>query len=102
MRDYHAMHAARYSCSSLNVTIDLLVIFLVFWYCSLLQAVLFIICMGLYFGKRQEYLAFLVLSVALCWVNLLYYSRGTRHMGIYSVMIQRVTKSFLLKLTLPE
>ncbi|KAM9440506.1 transient receptor potential cation channel subfamily V member 1-like [Clarias gariepinus] len=63
----------------------------------LLQAVLFIICMGLYFGKRQEYLAFLVLSVALCWVNLLYYSRGTRHMGIYSVMIQRMILSDLLR-----
>ncbi|KAK2816288.1 hypothetical protein Q7C36_022559 [Tachysurus vachellii] len=63
----------------------------------LFQAVLFMICMGLYVGEMREYLAFLVLSLALCWVNLLYYSRGTRHMGIYSVMIQRMILSDILR-----
>ncbi|KAF7688618.1 transient receptor potential cation channel subfamily V member 1-like [Silurus meridionalis] len=63
----------------------------------LLQAVFFLLCVGLYFAGKQEYLAFLVLSVALCWVNLLYFSRGTRHMGIYSVMIQRMILSDILR-----
>ncbi|MCI4394341.1 hypothetical protein PGIGA_G00167680 [Pangasianodon gigas] len=63
----------------------------------LLQAVFFMMCAGLYFIGMQEYLAFLVLSVALCWVNLLYFSRGTRHMGIYSVMIQRMILSDILR-----
>ncbi|XP_060768944.1 transient receptor potential cation channel subfamily V member 1-like isoform X2 [Neoarius graeffei] len=56
----------------------------------LLQAVLFMICAGLYFKGMQAYLAFLVLSLVLCWVNLLSFSRGTRHMGIYRIMIQRI------------
>ncbi|KAK3527226.1 hypothetical protein QTP86_014652 [Hemibagrus guttatus] len=63
----------------------------------LFQGVFFIICMGLYLGGLKEYVAFLVLSVALCWVNLLYFSRGTRHMGIYSVMIQRMILSDILR-----
>ncbi|XP_053474426.1 transient receptor potential cation channel subfamily V member 1 [Ictalurus furcatus] len=63
----------------------------------LLQAVFFIICAGLYCGGMNEYLAFLVLSVALCWVNVLYFSRGTRHMGIYSVMIQKMILSDILR-----
>ncbi|XP_017315455.1 transient receptor potential cation channel subfamily V member 1 isoform X2 [Ictalurus punctatus] len=63
----------------------------------LLQAVFFIICAGLYCGGMDEYLAFLVLSVALCWVNVLYFSRGTRHMGIYSVMIQKMILSDILR-----
>ncbi|XP_060768846.1 transient receptor potential cation channel subfamily V member 1-like [Neoarius graeffei] len=63
----------------------------------LFQAVLFLICVGLYFNGKLEYLAFLVLSVALCWINLLYFSRGTQHMGIYSVMIQRMILGDILR-----
>ncbi|MCI4394340.1 hypothetical protein PGIGA_G00167670 [Pangasianodon gigas] len=63
----------------------------------LLQAGLFIICAGLYFIGMQEYLAFLVVSVALCWVNLLYFSRGTQHMGIYNIMIQRIFLGDILR-----
>ncbi|XP_053474427.1 transient receptor potential cation channel subfamily V member 1-like [Ictalurus furcatus] len=63
----------------------------------LLQAGLFIICAGLYVFGRQEYLAFLVLSVAMCWVNLLYFSRGTQHMGIYNIMIQRIFLGDILR-----
>ncbi|KAA0717341.1 Transient receptor potential cation channel subfamily V member 1 [Triplophysa tibetana] len=56
----------------------------------LLQAVLFLVCAVLYFCGKDEYLAFLVLSLALSWMNLLYYSRGSKFMGIYNVMIQRM------------
>uniref|UniRef100_A0A667ZN38 Transient receptor potential cation channel, subfamily V, member 1 n=1 Tax=Myripristis murdjan TaxID=586833 RepID=A0A667ZN38_9TELE len=68
-------------------------------YCEILfflQAVLFLVSVVLYFCKRQEYLAFVVVCLALSWVNLLYFSRGYRHMGIYSVMIQKVPTSRLV------
>ncbi|XP_065123158.2 transient receptor potential cation channel subfamily V member 1-like [Paramisgurnus dabryanus] len=55
-----------------------------------LQALLFIVCAVLYFCGQGEYLAFLVLSLALSWINLLYFSRGSKFMGIYSVMIQKM------------
>ncbi|XP_035034797.1 transient receptor potential cation channel subfamily V member 1 [Hippoglossus stenolepis] len=61
------------------------------------QGFLFMTSAGLYVCGRQEYLGFMVLCLALSWVNLLYYSRGDRHMGIYSVMIQKMILSDLLK-----
>ncbi|KAG5283977.1 hypothetical protein AALO_G00021610 [Alosa alosa] len=54
-----------------------------------LQALLCIISFVLYWCGKAEHLGFLVLSLALSWLNLLYFSRGFRHMGIYSVMIQK-------------
>ncbi|XP_040906928.1 transient receptor potential cation channel subfamily V member 1 [Toxotes jaculatrix] len=61
------------------------------------QAILFLASTMLYMCGRQEYLGFLVLCLALSWVNLLYYSRGDRHMGIYSVMIQKMILSDILR-----
>lgn len=58
---------------------------------SLFQGVLFLISAGLYLVRRDEYLAFLVVCLALSWINLLYFSRGHKHMGIYSIMIQKVS-----------
>lgn len=57
---------------------------------SLFQAVLFLAATVLYLIDWDEYLAFLVLCLALSWVNVLYFSRGQVQMGIYSVMIQKV------------
>ncbi|MEQ2215089.1 hypothetical protein XENOCAPTIV_027296, partial [Xenoophorus captivus] len=56
------------------------------------KGILFLASTALYLGRRQEYLGFLVMCLALSWVNVLYYSRGDRHMGIYSVMIQKLFK----------
>ncbi|CAL1573852.1 unnamed protein product [Knipowitschia caucasica] len=61
------------------------------------QALLFLAAAVLYVCGRQEYLGFMVLCLALSWVNLLYYSRGSRHMGIYSVMIQKMILSDILR-----
>lgn len=58
---------------------------------SLFQGCLFLISAGLYMIGSDEYLAFLVVCLALSWVNLLYYSRGDKHMGVYSIMIQKVS-----------
>ncbi|XP_041807644.1 transient receptor potential cation channel subfamily V member 1 [Chelmon rostratus] len=63
----------------------------------LFQGVLFLVSAGLYLSGRQEYLGFMVLSLALSWVNLLYFSRGDIHMGIYSVMIQKMILSDILR-----
>lgn len=57
---------------------------------SLFQGSLFLISAGLYLMRREEFLGFLVVCLALSWVNLLYFSRGDKHMGIYSIMIQKV------------
>ncbi|KAM7398417.1 hypothetical protein PAMA_006366 [Pampus argenteus] len=62
-----------------------------------IQAVLFLVSASLYLCGREEYLGFLVLCLALSWVNLLYFSRGNRHMGIYSVMIQKMILSDILR-----
>ncbi|XP_026111435.1 transient receptor potential cation channel subfamily V member 1-like [Carassius auratus] len=55
-----------------------------------LQAVLFLACALLYFFGQDKYVACLVLCLALSWVNLLYFSRGSKNMGIYRVMIQKM------------
>lgn len=57
---------------------------------SFFQSILFLISAGLYLTGMEEYLGFLVVSLALSWVNILYFSRGDIHMGIYSIMIQKV------------
>ncbi|XP_059207223.1 transient receptor potential cation channel subfamily V member 1-like [Centropristis striata] len=61
------------------------------------QGLLFLVSAGLYVIKRPEYLGFLVLCLALSWVNMLYFSRGDKHMGIYSVMIQKMILSDILR-----
>ncbi|KAI3373465.1 hypothetical protein L3Q82_022071, partial [Scortum barcoo] len=63
----------------------------------LVQGILFLAAAGLYLIGRLEYLGFLVLCLALSWVNLLYYSRGDKHMGIYSIMIQKMILSDILR-----
>lgn len=44
----------------------------------------------LYFSHRKEYVASMVFSLALGWINMLYYTRGFQQMGIYAVMIEKV------------
>ncbi|XP_070762054.1 transient receptor potential cation channel subfamily V member 1-like [Enoplosus armatus] len=61
-----------------------------------LQATLLLICTILYSCGRREYVGLLVLSLALAWVNILYYSRGSKQMGMYSVMMQRMILGDLL------
>ncbi|XP_017268020.1 transient receptor potential cation channel subfamily V member 1 [Kryptolebias marmoratus] len=60
------------------------------------QGFLFLVSAGLFLGGREEYLGFLVVCLALSWVNILYFSRGYKHMGIYSVMIQKMILSDIL------
>lgn len=55
-----------------------------------LQAMLLLICVVLYFCGKREYVGILVLSLALAWINVLHYLRGSKQMGMYSVMMQRM------------
>uniref|UniRef100_A0A674MI93 Transient receptor potential cation channel, subfamily V, member 1 n=1 Tax=Takifugu rubripes TaxID=31033 RepID=A0A674MI93_TAKRU len=64
---------------------------------SLFQGTLFMISAGLYLMEREEFLGFLVVCLALSWVNLLYFSRGDKHMGIYSIMIQKMILGDILR-----
>jgi hypothetical protein len=58
--------------------------------CSLVQALLTVLSQVLCFMTIEWYLPLLVSSLVLGWLNLLYYTRGFQHTGIYSVMIQKV------------
>ncbi|XP_018413135.1 PREDICTED: transient receptor potential cation channel subfamily V member 3 [Nanorana parkeri] len=62
-----------------------------------IQAVLVILSVFCYLFGVKEYLAFLVLAMALGWANMLYYTRGFQSLGIYSVMIQKVILNDVLK-----
>ncbi|MBZ3889645.1 Transient receptor potential cation channel subfamily V member 2 [Sciurus carolinensis] len=52
------------------------------------------------FMAIEWYLPLLVSSLVLGWLNLLYYTRGFQHTGIYSVMIQKVILRDLLRFLL--
>ncbi|XP_075450253.1 transient receptor potential cation channel subfamily V member 3 isoform X2 [Ascaphus truei] len=62
-----------------------------------IQAVLVILSVFCYLFTVKEYLAFLVLAMALGWANMLYYTRGFQSLGMYSVMIQKVILNDVLK-----
>ncbi|XP_077336390.1 transient receptor potential cation channel subfamily V member 3-like [Lithobates pipiens] len=62
-----------------------------------IQAVLVVLSVFCYLFGVKEYLAFLVLAMALGWANMLYYTRGFQSLGIYSVMIQKVILNDVLK-----
>lgn len=66
----------------------------------LLQALLTVLSQVLCFLHIQWHLPLLVSSLVLCWLNLLYYTRGFQHTGIYSVMIQKVILRDLLRFLL--
>ncbi|XP_032354761.1 transient receptor potential cation channel subfamily V member 2 isoform X1 [Camelus ferus] len=66
----------------------------------LVQALLAVLSQGLCFLAVEWYLPLLVSSLVLGWLNLLYYTRGMQHMGIYSVMIQKVILRDLLRFLL--
>uniref|UniRef100_A0A8C6K6L5 Transient receptor potential cation channel subfamily V member 1-like n=1 Tax=Nothobranchius furzeri TaxID=105023 RepID=A0A8C6K6L5_NOTFU len=64
--------------------------------CSFLQAALLLLSAVLYFCGQKEYVGLLVLSLALAWMNVLYFTRGSRQLGMYNVMMQRMILSDLL------
>ncbi|MEJ1273226.1 transient receptor potential cation channel subfamily V member 3 [Cricetulus griseus] len=74
-----------------------------FHFVFFVQAVLVILSVFLYLFAYKEYLACLVLAMALGWANMLYYTRGFQSMGMYSVMIQKRARTILeFEKMLPE
>ncbi|KAF0872622.1 TRPV2 protein, partial [Crocuta crocuta] len=67
---------------------------------SLIQSLLTVLSQVLCFLAVEWYLPLLVSSLVLGWLNLLYYTRGLQHTGIYSVMIQKVILRDLLRFLL--
>uniref|UniRef100_A0A3P8U1K5 Ion transport domain-containing protein n=1 Tax=Amphiprion percula TaxID=161767 RepID=A0A3P8U1K5_AMPPE len=61
-----------------------------------LQALLLLISTVVYLSGLREYVGLLVLSLALAWMNVLYYSRGSKQLGMYFVMMQRMILGDLL------
>ncbi|XP_038615127.1 transient receptor potential cation channel subfamily V member 1 isoform X3 [Tachyglossus aculeatus] len=55
-----------------------------------IQSLLLLISVGFYFSGQKVYVAFMVLSLAMGWTNMLYYTRGFQQMGIYAVMIEKM------------
>ncbi|XP_042637554.1 transient receptor potential cation channel subfamily V member 2 [Orycteropus afer afer] len=66
----------------------------------LLQALLTVLSQVLCLLAIEWYLPLLVSSLVLGWLDLLYYTRGFQHTGIYSVMIQKVILRDLLRFLL--
>ncbi|XP_006901459.1 PREDICTED: transient receptor potential cation channel subfamily V member 2 [Elephantulus edwardii] len=66
----------------------------------LFQALLTVLSQVLCLLAIEWYLPLLVASLVLGWLNLLYYTRGFQHTGIYSVMIQKVILRDLLRFLL--
>ncbi|XP_049716410.1 transient receptor potential cation channel subfamily V member 2 isoform X2 [Elephas maximus indicus] len=66
----------------------------------LFQALLTVLSQVLCLLAIEWYLPLLVSSLVLGWLNLLYYTRGFQHTGMYSVMIQKVILRDLLRFLL--
>uniref|UniRef100_A0A5F8G3F6 Transient receptor potential cation channel subfamily V member 2 n=1 Tax=Monodelphis domestica TaxID=13616 RepID=A0A5F8G3F6_MONDO len=66
----------------------------------LIQALFSVLAQVLCFLELSWYLPFLVFSLVLGWINVLYYTRGFQQTGIYSVMIQKVILRDLLRFLL--
>ncbi|NWX60619.1 TRPV3 protein, partial [Promerops cafer] len=67
-----------------------------FHFAFFIQALLVIFSVFLYLFSYKEHLVCLVLAMALGWANMLYFTRGFQSMGIYSVMIQKASFSFVI------
>nr|BCR37382.1 transient receptor potential cation channel subfamily V member 1 [Buergeria japonica] len=62
-----------------------------------IQSVILLLSAFLYFFGRHEYVAFMVICLAMSWVNVLYYTRGFQQMGIYAVMIEKMIVRDMLR-----
>ncbi|XP_067165678.1 transient receptor potential cation channel subfamily V member 2-like isoform X3 [Apteryx mantelli] len=65
-----------------------------------IQAFSMLLSAVLYGASSENYVAVMVFSLLLGWVNMLYYTRGFQRTGIYSVMIQKTILRDLLRFLL--
>lgn len=59
-------------------------------HCSFIYSVLVIVSAALYLAGIEAYLAVMVFALVLGWMNALYFTRGLKLTGTYSIMIQKV------------
>uniref|UniRef100_A0A8B9GF98 Transient receptor potential cation channel subfamily V member 2 n=1 Tax=Amazona collaria TaxID=241587 RepID=A0A8B9GF98_9PSIT len=69
-------------------------------YVYFIQAFSLLLSAVLYGASSENYVAVMVFSLLLGWVNMLYYTRGFQRTGIYSVMIQKTILRDLLRFLL--
>uniref|UniRef100_A0A8C5KMW6 Transient receptor potential cation channel, subfamily V, member 4 n=1 Tax=Jaculus jaculus TaxID=51337 RepID=A0A8C5KMW6_JACJA len=55
-----------------------------------IYSVLVIVCAALYLAGIEAYLAVMVFALVLGWMNALYFTRGLKLTGTYSIMIQKI------------
>lgn len=60
--------------------------------CSFIYSVLVIVSAALYLAGIEAYLAVMVFALVLGWMNALYFTRGLKLTGTYSIMIQKVRR----------
>ncbi|XP_056415171.1 transient receptor potential cation channel subfamily V member 1-like [Hyla sarda] len=65
-----------------------------------LQAILLLFSGIIYLAGNEVYVAFMVFSLVIGWVDILYYTRGFQQTGIYSVMIQKTILRDMLRFLL--
>uniref|UniRef100_A0A8B9YWB5 Transient receptor potential cation channel subfamily V member 2 n=1 Tax=Buteo japonicus TaxID=224669 RepID=A0A8B9YWB5_9AVES len=73
---------------------------LILFLSSFIQAFSLLLSAVLYGASSENYVAVMVFSLLLGWVNTLYYTRGFQRTGIYSVMIQKTILRDLLRFLL--
>lgn len=57
---------------------------------SFIYSVLIIVTAALYLSGIKAYVSVMVFALALGWMNTLYFTRGLKLTGTYSIMIQKV------------
>lgn len=70
--------------------------------CSFIYSVLVIVSAALYLAGIEAYLAVMVFALVLGWMNALYFTRGLKLTGTYSIMIQKVWSRGPSGLCVPE
>lgn len=57
---------------------------------SFIYSILIIVTAALYLAGIEAYLAVMVFALVLGWMNALYFTRGLKLTGTYSIMLQKV------------
>lgn len=60
--------------------------------CSFIYSVLVLVSTALYLSGIEAYVSVMVFALTLGWMNTLYFTRGLKLTGTYSIMIQKVCK----------
>ncbi|XP_067862361.1 transient receptor potential cation channel subfamily V member 4 [Heptranchias perlo] len=65
-----------------------------------IYSILVLVSAGLYLAGEESYLAVMVFALVLGWINTLYFTRGLKLTGTYSIMIQKILVKDLFRFLL--